>query len=120
MINHTNKELKKYKKGRKANFKYSIKLVNLSDLKPKYTNKNFISNTYIPNEKDLEYLLEWYEKNKHLLSYYNNSDVEKFYLDKNEKIIKIEYETNKFRFSVSEYELNQIIETTEKIKNLNE
>lgn len=119
MISETKLELDKYNKGKKSVFKHSSELVELSGMKIEINSKNFISEIYIPNEDDIVFWENWFEKNKELFSYYENEGINKYYYQNKKKLIKFEYEPNKFRYSVSGPELIHIKEVAQKIEEKN-
>ena len=95
------------------------KIANLSNIVSK--NQVMWHQAYYDVEtKDIRLWKEWFNKNKLNLSYFEKADIYKYYYrSKKEKIIKFEYETDKFRYSIHELELKRIQEITDLIKRKN-
>ncbi len=116
-INFIEKQFNKFERKRSADFSVVNEIVELSQIIPKeYSIVGHIV-YFKPEKNDIILWKDWFEKNKMLISYYENEDVLKYYFaNSKEKIFQFEYETNKFRYSYSQPEMERILEITEQIK----
>lgn len=95
----------RFNKKQSADFSDVNAIVNLSGIIPEKYSTDYFGIHYMPSDQNISDWRAWFEKNKDLLSYYDNEDIKKYY---KEQLIKIEYEPNKFRYSISELELDNL------------
>ncbi len=116
-INFIEKQFKRFEREKSADFSTVNEIVELSQIIPKVYSIVGHVIYFQPEKNDIILWKDWFEKNKMLISYYENEDVSKYYFAKRkEKIFQFEYKTNKFRYSYSQPEMERILETTEQIK----
>lgn len=110
-IKTVQQQQERFKKNQTADFSEVNAIVNLSGIIPEKYSTDYFGIHYMPSEQNISDWGVWFEKNKALFSYYDNEDIKKIY---KEKLIKIEYEPNKYRYSISEIELENLREQASK------
>ena len=103
-------QLKEYRKGASVRFNFVPGIVELSGIIPKKVNGDYNGIFYIPDETEISLWKEWFEINKHNFSYANNRDSEIIYKVLNQKIIQVQYENGKYKYDISEEQLDYLKE----------
>ncbi len=115
-IEYTENELRKFQKGKPADFNYINEIVQLSKIAPKNWTGDFFGSHYIPEENDIILWRKWFEENAMNFSFEDDKKIILANFYKKNKIIKIEYEKGKFRRSISESELKYMLNVAESIE----
>jgi len=109
-------QYKEYKKGALVRFYFAPGIVELSGIIPKKVNGDYNGIFYIPDETEISLWKEWFEINKDYISYANNLDSEMIYEILNQKIIQVQYEKGKYKYDISEEQVDYLKEIYPEIK----